>query len=88
MYLFFITRQGTVKRTSVNEFGNIRKNGLKAITLRDGDELINVLATDDSKNIIIGTHQGYAVSFDEKISDQWVVLLLVLEVSVFVITTM
>ena len=66
MYLFFITRQGTVKRTSVNEFGNIRKNGLKAITLRDGDELINVLATDDSKNIIIGTHQGYAVSFDEK----------------------
>ncbi|MDN4834266.1 DNA gyrase subunit A [Ligilactobacillus salivarius] len=66
MYLFFITRQGTVKRTSVSEFGNIRKNGLKAITLRDGDELINVLATDDSKNIIIGTHQGYAVSFDEK----------------------
>ena len=66
MYLFFITRQGTVKRTSVNEFGNIRKNGLKAITLREGDELINVLATDDSKNIIIGTHQGYAVSFDEK----------------------
>ena len=39
---------------------------MKAITLRDGDELINVLATDDSKNIIIGTHQGYAVSFDEK----------------------
>lgn len=66
MYLFFITRQGTVKRTSVSKFGNIRKNGLKAITLRDGDELINVLATDDSKNIIIGTHQGYAVSFDEK----------------------
>ncbi|EIA33426.1 DNA gyrase subunit A [Ligilactobacillus salivarius] len=66
MYLFFITRQGTVKRTSVSEFGNIRKNGLKAITLRDGDELINVLATDNSKNIIIGTHQGYAVSFDEK----------------------
>ena len=66
MYLFFITRQGTVKRTSVSEFGNIRKNGLKAITLRDGDELINVLATDDSKNIIIGTHQGYAISFDEK----------------------
>lgn len=66
MYLFFITRQGTVKRTSVSEFGNIRKNGLKAITLRNGDELINVLATDDSKNIIIGTHQGYAVSFDEK----------------------
>ena len=66
MYLFFITRQGTVKRTSVSEFGNIRKNGLKAITLRGGDELINVLATDDSKNIIIGTHQGYAVSFDEK----------------------
>ena len=65
MYLFFITRQGVVKRTAVSEFGNIRKNGLKAVTLHDDDELINVLATDNTKNIIIATHQGYAVSFAE-----------------------
>ncbi len=65
MYLFFITRQGVVKRTAVSEFGNIRKNGLKAVTLHEDDELINVLATDNTKNIIIATHQGYAVSFAE-----------------------
>lgn len=64
-YLFFITRDGTVKRTSVREFANIRSNGLKAINLRDGDELSNVLLTDGHQNIIIGTHTGYSVSFNE-----------------------
>ena len=63
-YLFFTTRQGVVKRTPVNEFGNIRTPGLKAINLHDGDELINVLVTDGDQNIIIGTHGGYAVSFN------------------------
>ena len=63
-YLFFTTRQGVVKRTPVNEFGNIRTHGLKAINLHDGDELINVLVTDGDQNIIIGTHGGYAVSFN------------------------
>ncbi|AUJ31097.1 MAG: DNA gyrase subunit A [Liquorilactobacillus nagelii] len=65
-YLFFTTKQGTVKRTVVDEFSNIRKNGLKAITLKDDDELISVLITNDQRNLIIGTHQGYAVSFSEE----------------------
>ena len=64
-YLFFTTRNGVVKRTAVAEFANIRKNGLKALTLREGDELIKVSITDGNKNIIIGTHGGYAVSFAE-----------------------
>lgn len=65
-YLFFTTKAGTVKRTPVEEFDNIRKNGLKAINLRDGDELINVSLTDGNQNVIIGTHLGYAVSFNEQ----------------------
>ncbi|GEL13151.1 DNA gyrase, A subunit [Lapidilactobacillus concavus DSM 17758] len=64
--LFFITRLGTVKRTTVGEFSNIRANGLRALTLRDGDELSNVLLTDGKQNILIGTHLGYAVSFNEE----------------------
>ena len=64
--LFFITRLGTVKRTTVSEFSNIRANGLRALTLRDGDELTNVLLTDGKQNILIGTHLGYAVSFNEE----------------------
>ena len=65
-YLFFITKMGTVKRTHVSEFGNIRNSGLIALTLRDGDELNNVLATDGKQDILIGTHLGYAVRFNEK----------------------
>ena len=62
-YLFFTTREGVVKRTSTDEFQNIRTNGLKALNLRDGDELINVLRTADDDEIIIGTHDGYSVRF-------------------------
>ncbi|MFC5188608.1 DNA gyrase subunit A [Pediococcus cellicola] len=65
-YLFFTTLKGVVKRTPLSEFLNIRSNGLKAINLKDDDELINVVITDDQQNIIIGTHKGYAVSFSEK----------------------
>lgn len=64
-YLMFTTRKGVTKRTAVAEFRNIRSNGLKAITLKDGDELMNVCQTDGKQNIIIGTHLGYAVSFAE-----------------------
>ena len=64
-YLFFITKMGTVKRTHVSEFSNIRNSGLIALTLRDGDELSNVLTTDGNQNILIGTHLGYAVTFKE-----------------------
>ncbi|WP_235806508.1 DNA gyrase subunit A [Fructilactobacillus fructivorans] len=62
-YLFFTTKLGTVKRTPVSDFLNIRKNGLKAIHLHDGDEVIGVSIVDNGDNMIIGTHLGYAVSF-------------------------
>lgn len=65
MYLFFTTRKGTVKRTAVTEFSNIRSNGLKAISLNEDDELMTVSVTDGKQNIIIGTHDGLAVSFHE-----------------------
>ena len=64
-YLFFTTRHGIVKRTSVKEFANIRQNGLKALNLRDEDELINVLLTEEDTDIIIGTKLGYAVRFNQ-----------------------
>lgn len=64
-YLFFVTKYGTVKRTKVSEFENIRRSGLIALTLKDNDELINVLTTDGQQNILIGTHLGYAVTFNE-----------------------
>ena len=64
-YLFFTTRHGIVKRTSVKEFANIRQNGLKALNLKDEDELINVLLTEEDMDIIIGTKFGYAVRFNE-----------------------
>ena len=61
--LFFVTRQGTVKRTPVTEFKNIRSNGIKAINLHEGDELINVAIVDDDQNMILGTHLGHAATF-------------------------
>ena len=64
-YLFFTTRHGIVKRTSVKEFANIRQNGLKALNLKDEDELINVLLTEADTDIIIGTKFGYAVRFNQ-----------------------
>ena len=64
-YLFFTTRAGIVKRTSVKEFANIRQNGLKALNLKDEDELINVLLTENDTDIIIGTKLGYAVRFNQ-----------------------
>lgn len=64
-YLFFTTRHGIVKRTSVKEFANIRQNGLKALNLKDEDELINVLLTEKDTDIIIGTKFGYAVRFNQ-----------------------
>ena len=66
-YLFFTTRQGLVKRTNVAEFSNIRQNGLKALNLRDEDELINVFLTDGNADVIIGTKYGYSVRFNEAV---------------------
>ena len=64
-YIFFTTRAGIVKRTSVKEFANIRQNGLKALNLKNEDELINVLLTQEDTDIIIGTKLGYAVRFNQ-----------------------
>ena len=62
-YLFFTTLHGTVKRTPVAAFENIRSNGLKAITLKENDQLMGVSIIEESQKMIIGTHLGYAVSF-------------------------
>ena len=64
-YLFFATRQGIVKRTSVSEFGNIRQNGLKALNLKEEDEMMTVFLTDGESDIIMGTKFGYSVRFNE-----------------------
>ncbi|WP_375178454.1 DNA gyrase subunit A [Enterococcus rotai] len=64
-YLFFTTRKGTVKRTAVKAFSNIRSNGLIAIGLKEDDELVNVVLTNGEQNMIIGTHNGYSVTFAE-----------------------
>ncbi len=64
--LFFVTKLGTVKRTETTDFANIRQSGLRAINLNEGDELIKVVLTDGNKNIILGTHYGYSVSFNEQ----------------------
>ncbi len=66
-YLFYTTRSGLVKRTSVAEFANIRQNGLKALNLKDEDELINVFLTDGNTDVIIGTKFGYSVRFKESV---------------------
>ncbi|MBS7344348.1 MAG: DNA gyrase subunit A [Caryophanon sp.] len=65
-FFVFTTKQGITKRTSVSQFANIRTNGLIAIGLHEDDDLISVRLTDGSKEIIIGTHDGMAIRFDEQ----------------------
>ena len=65
LYLFMTTRNGTVKRLPVETLKNLRNNGIRALTLDEGDELINVQETDGSQRILIATHDGQAVCFDE-----------------------
>lgn len=64
-HLVFVTRQGLVKRTKEADFKNIRQNGLIALKLREGDELINVFLTTGNEEIVIGTKFGYSVRFKE-----------------------
>ncbi len=64
-YLMFVTRNGTVKKTGIMDYSKIRNSGLRAIELVEGDSLINVLLTDGTKNVIIGTRNGMAIRFDE-----------------------
>ncbi len=63
--LVFITKGGIVKKTKLNSFANIRKNGIIAISLRDKDELIGVRKTDNCKDIILVTEKGMSIRFDE-----------------------
>ena len=63
--LFMVTRKGIVKKTSIMEYSNIRKNGLAAISLRDDDELIEVKTTDKDTEIFLVTKQGMCIRFKE-----------------------
>ena len=65
LYLFMTTRNGTVKRLEVSALKNLRNNGIRALTLDEGDRLIDVLETHGSDRILIATHDGMAVCFDE-----------------------
>ena len=64
-FLMFITRSGTVKRVPLTALNSARKAGIRALTLEDGDELIEVRLTDGRQNIILATHDGMAICFDE-----------------------
>ncbi len=65
LYLVMVTRNGTVKRLPVESLKNIRNTGIRAITLDEGDQLISVRETDGTRKIIIATHDGMAICFDE-----------------------
>jgi len=64
-YLFFVTKRGIVKRTPVKDFKNIRTSGIKAINLREEDELLAVRLTDGTRDVIIGASSGKAIRFSE-----------------------
>ncbi len=65
-YLIMATEQGTVKKTVLSAYGNVRKGGINAITLKKNDRLIEVKMTDGTNDIMIGTRNGFAVRFNEK----------------------
>jgi DNA gyrase subunit A len=65
-FLFMATRNGMVKKTPMKDYANVRKNGLQAIVLRETDELIEVKATDDTKDIFLITKKGQCIRFHEK----------------------
>ena len=65
LYLFMVTRRGTVKRLAVSALKNIRQNGIRALRLDEGDELIAVLETNGSEDVLIATHDGQAIRFPE-----------------------
>lgn len=64
-YLFFATKKGIIKKTTLESYENIRKGGLIAVNLREDDELIGVRLTDGQQEIIMGTHKGMSVRFNE-----------------------
>jgi DNA gyrase subunit A len=64
-YVVMVTRKGIIKKTALADFQNIRANGINAINIDDGDELLDVVLTDGTKRIFIATHNGLAIRFDE-----------------------
>jgi DNA gyrase subunit A len=65
-YVLMVTRKGVIKKTSLADFQNIRSNGIIAINIDEGDEVLDVVLTDGTKRIFIATHDGFAIRFDEK----------------------
>lgn len=65
IYLTMVTKLGVIKKTALSEYQNIRVNGINAINIDEGDELLNIIRTDGSKEILIATHDGMAVRFKE-----------------------
>jgi DNA gyrase subunit A len=65
-FLMMATEQGTIKKTVLSAYGNVRKGGINAINLNSGDKLIAVKMTDGGNDIVIGTHSGFAIRFNEK----------------------
>ncbi|HEY0319593.1 MAG TPA: DNA gyrase subunit A [Pyrinomonadaceae bacterium] len=65
-YVVMVSRKGVIKKTALSEFQNIRTNGINAINIDAGDELLDVVLTDGNKRIFIATHNGLAIRFDEK----------------------
>ena len=65
MYLSMVTRKGVLKRTRLDAFSNVRKSGLIAIDLDEGDELVKVLTTDGEQQLLVATKKGMAIRFDE-----------------------
>ncbi|MBZ0199024.1 MAG: DNA gyrase subunit A, partial [Ignavibacteriaceae bacterium] len=66
MFLIMATRMGTVKKTVLSAYGNVRKGGINAINIADGDSLIEVKMTDGNNDIVLGTRSGFAIRFNEK----------------------
>src|SRR5687768_4031434 len=64
-YVVMVTRKGVIKKTELSEFRNIRSNGINAVNVDEGDELLDVVLTDGTKRIFIATHDGLAIRFDE-----------------------
>src|SRR6202047_1107007 len=64
-YIFFATRNGTVKKTEVKEFSHVRSNGINAIAIEQGDELVAARITDGQQILFLASHEGMAVRFDE-----------------------
>jgi DNA gyrase subunit A len=65
-YVLMVTKKGVIKKTALSDFQNIRSNGIIAINIDEGDELLDVVTTDGNKRIFIATHNGFAIRFDEK----------------------